>query len=284
MRKLLLIIYLGIVLQSVGQTPMRMLIPKAVSITYDTDAQNYITRVEAGGRTLTTAEKGYINTLVLAQKASGVWAKMYDCGLPIWGNATSNAETLKGVNDVTWSGTITHGANYVQSGGGWGNTGIVPSTHLSANNVMVGVYMITDANVTNGVALGASDGTNGTRLNIFPRTSGSFILDLYGTNTRILQANANSLGYHAGTRISSTDLRMYKNGSQVGSTNTTANTGTFTSQPLYFMAFNGNGVGSAATTQRFTMWIVSAGLTAGEIAQDNADVEAFMDSMGIGVQ
>lgn len=257
------------------------------TVSYDSDALNYIGRVEAAGRTLTTPEKGYINTYIVGLKADGIWAKIYDRGLTCWNNAAANAETFKDINNVTWNGTVVHASGGVASDGttGYGNTNIVPSTALTANDSHIGVYVLTNTNpAVSTCEIGSRVVTATSSFIIFARQNGSFFLDHYsGTTGRISAGTIDSRGYYFSNRINSADHKGYKNAAQIGTTNTGA-AGSLPNIAVFLCALNNAGTANSFSTRPTAMWTLGLSLSGTEIINDNTRTETFMDSMGIGVQ
>jgi hypothetical protein len=79
-----------------------LIVPRRrAAVTYDTDAQSYITAVDAAdGQALETATKDAINTLVLALKAGNIWADAAQIILPCGPRSLAAAAglALKGAN------------------------------------------------------------------------------------------------------------------------------------------------------------------------------------------
>lgn len=101
------------------------------SITYDSDAQAYIT---AAGLTNNT-HKSAVNTLVLALKAASIWTKFL-CIYPILGGtSSSHAVNLKspGTYNLTFYGGVTHSS----AGVTWNGTTGYASTGMPANTIDV---------------------------------------------------------------------------------------------------------------------------------------------------
>lgn len=288
MRKLFLVISFLVSLAAVGQSPMHRLIRHTGVIGYDTDAQDYITRVETAlSDTLTTAVRDAINTFVVGLKNNSLWSKIYDAGMFIGGTATTHSETLKGVNDITWTGTVTHSSTGSVSNGtnGYGNTGINASTALTLDNSHIAFYSRTN-NSTGVGDIGAQTSTT-SRVTLFPRSATNYISDHNSSTAgsgRISAANSSSTGFYVSTRISTTDYRGSKNGSQIGSTNTTANNGTHPNLTITIMGINNSGTVSTFSTREMCYWSVGQGLSMSECSTYNTLVEALQDALSRGVQ
>lgn len=255
----------------------------------DADAQNYIARLEAHGASVTYAQKGYIDAYFQALKSSGLWSKIYDRGLTIWGNAGADGETFKGINDLTWQGTVTHAAGFAVGNGqtGCANLNIIPSTALTLNNTHFSVYVRSNQQEVNRCDMGAVTVSGSQQVSIFTNNGGNLIADQYNTNTsigRITVAVTTSEGYTISSRTSSTDFRAFRNGAQVGTTRTTASTAQLPTHSLYLMASNFIGDIRNFSLRQISLWSVGAGFSPAEAASDNILTEQLMDNLGYGIQ
>lgn len=265
---------------------MRALLMKKVApASYDTDAQDYFTRVEAHGVTITTAQKGYFNTLFVDLKSNSLYTIPYDMYFFGWANAAANAEPLKGVApDITWSGTVTHGATGVVGDGstGYGDLGYAANT-MTLNNSHVAVYSRTNSNTT-AADIGARGAVTTQRFELYARIGGNFRVDM-NSNTAgsgsVVFAQASSAGLSIGTRISSTDLRLIRNGSQVGTTSTTTNNGTFAAQNIYILATNTNGTAGSFSAREYIMASLGTGFTTTEAATYSTIWNTLMTSLSL---
>lgn len=255
---------------------------KITPIAYDSDAQAYIDRVETAlGSGLTTPVKEAIDDFVVGLKTNSLWTKIIDAGMFIGGTASTHAETLKGVNDITWNGTLTHASTGSVSNGtdGYGNTNINANTALTLNNSHVAFYSRTNNNTGVG-DIGASSATT-SRVQIFPRSATNYISD-HNSNSagvRITAANSESTGFYISTRISATDHRAIKNGSQLGTTSTTTNNGTFPNLTITIMGVNNSGTVSTFSTREMCYWSVGEGLTTSEASTYSTLVNTLQTSL-----
>jgi hypothetical protein len=144
---------------------------RRVSATYDTDAQTYITAVEAAdGQGLETATRDAINTLVLALKANSIWTNaaqlLLHCGPR---TLTGALVPLKGANPTNVGGNFTT-SNYNRKNGlgkasntnAYLDTGVASNAVSSSSHALFAYGSITypgsPANVS---IMGAYDGSNG---------------------------------------------------------------------------------------------------------------------------
>lgn len=289
MRKLVLIISLFLSLGSQGQTPLNWLLkPASSSVSYDTDAVDYFTRVEAHGATINAGRKLAISNLFATAKTLGIYSSSsFTGGITVWNNASANAEQFKSATDVTWNGTLTHSSSGIVSNGstGYGNTGLNASTFLTHQNCHISVYLGTDNNTANSTDIGGLV-SNTSRLLLFARSSGNFITDnnnITSGTGRVLVANGAGSGYYMSSRTSSTDLKAYKNGSQIGSTATTTNTGTLPNNNIYLMCANNNGTPGFFSTRQLRFWSVGPGLNSTDAATWATAVNNVMTAFGLNI-
>lgn len=131
---------------------------------FDTDAQSFITTAGITDET----QKFALDTLVKDLKAADLWTKLIAIYPFVGGSSTSHSYNLKNtaLYQITWNGTVTHNSLGITGNGstGYGNTGVIPSTHLSQNSCGIGVYLQSSSVVHNGGEFGAWTAT--TRLSV----------------------------------------------------------------------------------------------------------------------
>ena len=257
----------------------------------DSSVITYLDRVAAHGVTITSTQRNAVNAYFTGLKAQGIWNKIVDRGLLIWQNAAANAETFKGLFDVTWNGTVAHLSKGVQGDGttGWGNTNIQPPAHLASTGsgtpIHLSVYCQTNSAITNGVSIGSANSAS-QRNALYLRSGTNAFLDAYNATTsqaRLSVANSSSQGYIMGTRVSATDSRIFKGGTQVGSTQTTS-AGLVSTIPIGLMVMNVDSGPIGWSNRIYSLWSFGHGLTPTEAYNDNLLTEQLMDALGIGVQ
>jgi hypothetical protein len=186
---------------------------------YDSDATAFFT---AAGIT-DTGQKDAVNGLVVALKAASIWTKMDAIYPMVGGDSTKHSYNLKapGSYQLTYTGTLTHNANGITGDGasGYIDTNYSASTELAdTSNCSFIAYNRTNAN---GIVLynyGSGEGSVDLQ-----RFSDGNIYAAYGKDqaNRISTTLADASGRFIVTRESSTSLKLWKNGSQLGSTLTT---------------------------------------------------------------
>ena len=213
-----------------------------VGITTDADAQAFITAAAITDPTQQTA----INNLVLGMKADGIWTKMKAIYPFVGGTASTHKWNLKDPRDLdaafrlVFNGGWTHSSTGATPNGtnGYADTKLVPSSVLTLNSTHLSYYSRTSGIVNGqrdiGVFVNGSDpcmslGTN----------TGVQLSDSYNFITnRITASIANALGFVNGSRVSSTSHKLFKNGSQIGLTDTFANVTSLPNQRVYLGAVN----------------------------------------------
>ena len=155
-------------------------------------------------------------------------------------------------------GAQPNGTNAVQ------NTGLLAST-LTANSHHLAYYSRTQSTAT-GFLMGVN-----TNFNTNPRLSIYFDGTNWGfrSHSNVLSVNAGgaTTGFIVASRTSNTDHRGYRNGSQIGSTDTTATSGNYPTGAVYLAAINqGNSIPTAYTDKECAFASIGDGLTAGQVA------------------
>lgn len=251
----------------------------------DADASNYLSRVAAHGVTVSTPQQNAVNQLFLDLKAASIYTLYYDMYFFGWGNAAANGEPLKGVApDITWNGTVTHNSSGVTGNGttGFGNTGIIPSSVLTLNNTHLSIKTSTSSSAAI-VDIGARGASSTVRLDLLA-SSGSNLIGQFNSNTagagQISASAPNSLGSSMVSRVSSTDLRAYRNGIQIGSTATTTNNGTMPGVAIYVCATNNNGTAASFSARTYQGCTIGFGMSPTEVLAHYEAFDDFYTAMG----
>lgn len=198
---------------------------------YDTDAQAFFTAVEGGGDTLTDTEKDAVNTLVVTMKSDGTWSNMQIIYPMVGGTASSMKWNLVDPRDldaayrITWNGTWTYSADGVQGAGTsnsqYGDTHYLPNTNSSGDGLHMSMY-VNAGTADAGYSLGSNDGADG---------NGEYqIVSGYGNNTLYTRQGGDQILYSGATMPNgffssngtSSDLRLFRNGTSVAYSSTTS--------------------------------------------------------------
>jgi|694.fasta_scaffold70036_7 hypothetical protein len=251
----------------------------------DADAIAFII---AAGITNATQQSA-INTLVVDLKAYGIWTKMKAIYPFVGGTASTHKWNLKDPRDLNaafrlvFSGGWTHSSTGALPNGtnAYADTKLTPNSSLSLNNTSVSYYSRTD-NTTGiddlSVVTNEVDPSDPSRLRLIINLSGSLIVDHYAVGQRISISNSNSIGFYQSIRISSTDLKVYKNSSEFGS-RTTTNTGTLPTSSLYLGAANRNSSSIFFSNRQCAFASIGDGLTDTEAANFYTVVQAYQTTL-----
>lgn len=279
---------------SVAQNPMQSffaLNQTDQTVTYDADAQDYIDRVEATGRTLTGSEKGYFNTFFIKLKTDGVWNDITDAGPTFLGTSAASLVTLKGATTATAVNSPTFSSSGVDFNGTnqYINTGINSATSLTVDDTHIGFYS-REAQAASGsqIEMGNSNAANTIRILFALRlTTFGFLADHYNAsgNGRVSSTSpGTSAGFFVTSRTANNSMAIYFNGASQGTQTGTDATASLNSLNIYVGAYNSNGSAQGFSTKQCAYWSVGSGLTSTQVADYNNAVEALLDSFGIGVQ
>ena len=240
----------------------------------DLDALAVINAINATGVTLTTPQEDAIDNRIIAAKADGVWTKWIAYYGFIGGTAASHAINWKNPSSylMTWNGTITHNASGVKStSGGYGNTGINPSTTLTYTGIGLGYYL-TEVKASEGsYDAGVLAGGNSCTITIFNGVG------LFEQGTLYLGSTSNdrSKQYYSGNKVGTT-ATAYKNGVSVDSGS--AGSGTLPNGNIYILRLNYST--AYASTARMGSFTINSGLTDSEETANYISELAFQTASG----
>lgn len=185
--------------------------------------------------------------------------RIIDLKLIDTGNLLSSIKVSVNEDGVTFDGI-----------NGFGNTHLIPSKNFALNSECLFAYSRTSAAAATVGAVDMGCAVNvGVRDQLQIRTSANYMLtSINSTNGggNITTINTDGQGFYTSSRTSSTDLRHFKNGSQLGSTNVTANNGARSNIKLYIGARNVSNAGNAFVNRNFALMGTSSGLTSTEVS------------------
>lgn len=204
---------------------MNQHITKSALASTDRDALAFL---EAAQIYNTNQQRAIVN-LVRSLKRVGLWSKMKAIYPFVGGTATSHKFNLKDPRDVDaafrliFYGGWTH-SNTGATGNGstaYADTLITPATHLTQNSTHLSYYSRSSAE-GQFVEIGYYNNSSAimqvtNRYTGFGAISGS-----YSTANQVITSVSNGAYFAINSKTSSTSLKMYRNGSQIGTTNTTS--------------------------------------------------------------
>jgi hypothetical protein len=215
----------------------------------DPDAKGYINSVVAAGGTVSGTQRAAINTFYKTGKADGWYSSLKRVYLPIWGVAAPNAIDMIARGSGTFTGTVTHGAGYVQSNGttGYFRTGTAFSTEglSAADGYIFGLHYT--ANTTNPAVCIGSGNTNTCYYFMTTTTATArWCNSASGSSIATTRTGIFSFSRKSGVR---TFWRRATSGRTVLVTSTDADAGTISASPVLAMANNGTDVAATFNPQ-----------------------------------
>jgi len=251
----------------------------------DADANAFLTATGITNPTIASA----ICTLVTSMKANGTWSKCNAIYPMVGGTATTHKFNLKNPADtdaafrLSFVGGWTHSANGAQANGtnAYANTFLIPGITLTLLNTHLSFYSRTSA-IGNGQR-DLSAFTDGT----FPSFSlgtntGVLVSDHYWfTTNRISRSIPNAQGLMLTSRTNDTTHKSYRNGSQLGATDTISNAGKLMPLiPLFLGAANISPQPvSAFSNKQFAFASIGSGFTDAETLNFYNTIQTFQTSL-----
>lgn len=246
-----------------------------------------------GGYTMNFNEIDAINNMVLALVANGIWTKLKAIYPVLGGTAATHKFNLKDPRDTDAAfrlsflgGGWTHNSNGMTPNGttSYANTFLIPSTALTLNNTHLSYYTGTTtvgnaqrdiAAFTDGGIPSYSLGTNTNQL----------ISDCYYlTVNRLTATMTNGSGLICGSRTSITVHKAFRNGAQIGNTDTVSTAGqVLPNIALFIGAANIAPSGAVVTgfsNKNYRLVTIGDGLTDVEAAALYSIVQAYQQKLG----
>ena len=222
-------------------------------------------------------QKNAIITLVSNLVSAGLWGKMLALYPYVGGTAGSHAVNL--INSsytISWTGGVTHDANGITGNGttGFGNTGLNPSVIGLTGGL---TYYCRGLPLGDNNVCGVNNATDNFILNL-NITAGNKA-GHWGLANAAASATAPAVGMYSVSRLSSTSLALYFNGSSIA-TNVTSTNVTPAAVPFYVLCRNNNGTASSFSEQNDALHAFHQGLTAGETSSLYTAVQAFQTTLG----
>lgn len=191
---------------------------------FDPIAARYLRTIESAGATISTTQRNAVSAFFRAGKSEGWFTQIGRLYLPIWGVAAPNAVDLITSTSGTFSGTVTHGAGFVQGNGSTGR--------FLMNASPQGIGMVAGSSSTFALVKVAQNGFNSLLVSTPLSSKGNGFN--YGTNTTQYFAGRTSgfnvTGTFAGILIESEiaiNSRYFRRRATAGVTSLAVNTESF---------------------------------------------------------
>ena len=244
----------------------------------DADTTAWASAVVGGGGSVGATQRGYVDTLIKAYKAAGVWAKLDREWLYASENIQQAAVSIvnpgSAIHSSVAAPTFTANRGYTCSGGAYIDTNYTPGTTFTLNSLSYGAYV---RSASSGVAMGVFP-----VYSYFKPAGGNLEYDANEVGFFTV-SNPTAAGSYIITRTASNALAAYKNNS---STALNTQTNTPSSVPVidyYIGAANLGGSPTDAFNGEIAAVFFGGGLTGAEAAAKNTALNAYMTSVGASV-
>jgi hypothetical protein len=251
---------------------------------YDPATAAWVNAVVTAGGTVSTPQKGYVNTLISCFKTNSLWNTVQDRN---WLLASENIyqANIDIVNLGTWTahGTVTFSANHGYTGDGstgYLDTGFNPSSgtpNFSTNSASLGVYTISSVSTA---ASFASMGVEFTENADLKSPSGGYQSNINANNGAFDGGASTSQGSWLGSRTASAAQALYQNGSSV--TTDTHVAGGVPGADVFIFATDG---GSAFdySTEQIAEAMIGGAFSSAQVTAYEGCLNVYMTSLGINV-
>jgi hypothetical protein len=255
------------------------IIASSGGVTFDTDAQAFITAASISDSTQQTA----INTLVTDLKTYNIWTKMKAIYPFVGGTASTHKWNLKDPRDLdvahrlTFFGGVTHSSTGITGNvtNGYVNTNWTQNVSGTLNNQAIGVYVRTN-NTYTGIDMGARlFNTSDVSLASY---GGSPIIGRVNTYSDYVSVSGIPKGFYQVTRVGGSSQTVFLNNTSATSTITTSTA--ILDRPIYLLALNDSLLGDEYNTNReLAFAYISEGLTNTECTNFNTVVNLFQTTL-----
>jgi hypothetical protein len=248
-------------------------------------AAAFIAAVEAGGTALSPTIESALGALETV--INGIGASKFDAVYPFCGGAAQShkwnfmnpLDTDAGFRG-TFAGTVTHNANGITGNAtdGYMDTKFNPSTHSTANNIHMAVY------ISAGTAAGrhgCNSDSNAKNLLIGPTISGSDYIRCYGTASdgQIVYTNSDRTDSFILSRRSGTDFEAYKGGVSQGTATGSTGVASPPNSNVYVLAENAAGTAGSFADDTVQFFSLGEGLTDAEATALHNGIVAFQTAL-----
>jgi hypothetical protein len=223
-------------------------------------------------------------------KGFGIWTKMKAIYPFVGGTATTHKFNLKNPLDtnaafrLVFSGGWTHSSTGALPNGtnAYANTFFVPSASLTLLNTHLSFYSRTAAIGNNQRDIGAYMGPYSVPSFGIGTNTGVLISDHYWfTTNRMSRSIPNAQGLMLTSRINDTTHKAYRNGVQLGATDTVSNsTNTMPNAVLFIGATNTDSGATSYSNKQCAFASIGDGLTDTEAANLYTAVQTYQTTLG----
>lgn len=213
---------------------------------WDIDAGNYVRIMNLPARMGLE-----VNNLVWELKSAGLWPKIKSLYPFAFCDFVGGAGVVRDLINLQNSGSIVGGWILSKTGAKANgtnaaiNTGFSPSARLSAFNHHLAFYSRTQ-NTNSGYYMGANTNFNtNPRISLYFQSPDSLMGFSHGSSMTV-SAGGSSTGFLIVNRTANNSMKIFRNGSQVGATNTTTVSGSYPSTSVAIGAVSTGAINSYA--------------------------------------
>jgi hypothetical protein len=233
-------------------------------------------------------QKNAVNTFVVAAKNNGYWSKLQVVLPFVGGTATKHAYDLKSATSkVTWTGSLVHDANGTEA-----DVVAAPSTatgygiiafgmnNLTTNSHSMHFYRRDNADYGNQWVMGTSSATGDNYYIMQTRNSNEHkAYSGDSTNSLISVTGTDSRGLFSMSRTANNVFKLFRNGSQIGTTNTATNSKSNLTQNFGLFGHVQDGSINQNTPAKCGFAAIADGLSDAEISNLYTDVQAMQTTL-----
>jgi hypothetical protein len=265
------------------------------------DAQDWVNRVYANGGTVSPSTAAAVNTFCNAIDAASIRDRFYRMNL-FCGNSDSALAAVRtplyrgpSLGGTQYGNALDTNNNFVQ--GDYAETGVSGGLIGNTTTKYLDTGLATDAlpQVTTGhlsfwtrggsvsgvrrpIGTEATVQANRFFMDRRPVANGGDLIH-WGSLAAGNNTDDDTAGLFSGSRTSATDLRFYKDGVQVGTTQTGSATMTATDKPIFVFAGNLNGTPAVFYERRMAAYSIGDGMTASQMLAYYNALNTFMGAL-----
>jgi len=199
---------------------------------------------------------------------------------------------------IGWTGSVVFDNNGVSKTianfqTAYGNTGVTPTNHMTLNDTHLSYYSRTQITAVQidaaggqlyPVEIGTSWSSSRFSMEVCSGPDNAFWSRQYAENEQVKTNNqTTTTGFYISSRTTSSDLKKFRNGSQVGSTYTGAQSSTFsgaTGGICILGESNASSTGAGGTTRQCAFASIGDGLSSTDASNLYTIVQAFQTTLG----
>ncbi len=274
----------------------------AAAPTIHHEAIDWASRVSANGGTISTTVLRAVSDFCAAIDRDGLRDRFLRLGIFSGGNLSGALVPL--YRSTSFGGTVIGNAtdtninfvsgDFTESGASGGLTGNGTTKYLDCGTSILSQAGVGSVHLSvsgSSLTSGGSDASmiggssaSANNISVLQGRSGGVARNIFyanGTPTALLvSSSAASSGQIIGTAVSTTDMRIFQNGTQNGSTLTTTRSGTLTTSPVFVFTVGVAGVPQSVSSARLTTYSIGLGLTAAQAAAFSAARAALDTTLG----